>query len=78
MTVFVYTLGLSTSRPWLRARTAAFRAQCATRARAEGDCTQHDRRSLAMRGTRIVLAAQIALCVALLVGAGLLVRTLQT
>jgi hypothetical protein len=30
-----------------------------------------------MRGTRIVLAAQVALCVALLVGAGLLVRTLR-
>jgi predicted permease len=30
-----------------------------------------------VRGTRIVLAGQIALCVALLVGAGLLVRTLQ-
>ena len=30
-----------------------------------------------MRGSRIVLAGQIALCVALLVGAGLLVRTLQ-
>ena len=39
---------------------------------------QLDRRSRAeMRGPRIVLAAQIALCVALLVGAGLLVRTLQ-
>ena len=30
-----------------------------------------------VRGTRIVLAGQIALCVALLVGAGLLVRTLR-
>jgi predicted permease len=77
-TVFAYTLGLSTVAalafglaPLRTARKVP--VGLVLKASALNVTTDRAR----MRGTRLVLAAQIALCVALLVGAGLLVRTLR-
>jgi predicted permease len=77
-TVFAYTLGLSllaTVVFGLAPLRAARRAPLGLVLKSSSVNTTADRDR--MRGTRIVLAAQVALCVTLLVGAGLLVRTLQ-
>jgi predicted permease len=78
VTVFAYTLGLSALAalvfglaPLRGARNAPLGLVLKSTAR--NTTTDRSR----MRGTRVVLAAQIALCVALLVGTSLLVRTLQ-
>jgi predicted permease len=78
MTVFAYTLALSTLAalvfglaPLRSARTAPL--GLVLKATALNTTADRSR----MHGTRLVLAAQIALCVALLVGASLLVRTIQ-
>ena len=78
MTVFGYTLGLSTLAALvfgLAPLRSARNAPLGLVLKATALNTTADRSR--MRGTRIVLAAQIALCLALLVGAGLLVRSLQ-
>jgi predicted permease len=77
-TVFAYTLGLSTLAALvfgLAPLRSARNAPLGLVLKATAVSTTADRSR--MRGTRIVLAAQIALCLALLVGAGLLVRSLQ-
>jgi predicted permease len=76
-TVFVYTLALSALAAivfGVAALGTARRAPPAVVLRSSGSNSTADRAR--MRGARVVVAAQIALCLALLVGAGLLVRTL--
>ena len=76
-TVFAYTLALSAVAAivfGVAALGTARRAPPAVVLRSSGSHTTADRAR--MRGARVVVAAQIALCLALLVGAGLLVRTL--
>lgn len=78
MTVFAYTLALSTVAALvfgLAPLRSARNAPLGLVLKATALNTTADRSR--MRGTRVVLAAQIALCVALLVGAGMLVRSLQ-
>jgi predicted permease len=77
-TVFAYTLGLSTLAALvfgLAPLRTVRKAPLGLVLKSSALNTTTDRAR--MRGTRIVLAGQIAICVALLVGAGLLVRTLQ-
>ena len=77
-TVFVYTLVLSALAAivfGVAALRTARRAPPAVVLRSSGSNSTADRAR--MRGARVVVAAQIALCLALLVGAGLLVRTLR-
>jgi predicted permease len=77
-TVFAYALGLSVLAALafgLAPLRTARRAPLGLVLRSSSLNATADRGR--MRGSRIVLAAQIAVCVALLVGAGLLVRTLQ-
>ena len=77
-TVFAYTLTLSALAAvvfGIAALRTARRAPPAVVLRSSGTNATADRAR--MRGARIVVAAQIALCLALLVGAGLLVRTLR-
>jgi predicted permease len=78
VTVFVYTLALSALAAivfGVAALRTTRRAPPAAVLRSSGMNTTADRGR--MRGARVVVAAQIALCLALLVGAGLLVRTLR-
>jgi predicted permease len=77
-TVFLYTLALSTVAALVFGLTplrSARNAPLGLVLKSTALNTTADRSR--MRGTRVVLAAQIALCVALLVGAGLLVRSLH-
>ena len=77
-TVFAYTLALSALAAivfGVAALGTARRAPPAVVLRSSGSNSTADRAR--MRGARVVVAAQIALCLALLVGAGLLVRTLR-
>jgi predicted permease len=77
-TVFAYTLALSAVAAVvfsLASLRTARRTPLGVVLRSSALNSTADRTR--MRGARIIVAAQIALCVALLVGAGLLVRTLR-
>jgi predicted permease len=77
-TVFGYTLGLSALAALVFGLTplrAARNAPLGLVLKSSALNATADRAR--MRGTRVVLAGQVALCVALLVGAGLLARTLN-
>jgi predicted permease len=78
VTVFAYTLALSAVAAivfGLASLRSARRAPLGVVLRSSALNSTADRAR--MRGARIVVAAQVALCLALLVGAGLLVRTLR-